>query len=238
MPIGKGYTLLDRAIAECAYAGCHTIWITVNDNWQNLIKKRIGDYVEDPKYIRRTFDKFPEDSKRRIYVYYVPELVKFRRQRYGEAWGVINSAVFATRMSFGVGYFTMPSTYYAAFPMALYDPSIIGNHRANIKNGKTLYIEHEGQSIMTGHKMGFTFDYQQLRDINALLGMRRLTGNLSYKDVFKPLKFEGVDPITLPWYNEPHDWDGYMDYMVSEHVLTKPDIFMKKAVVNRIRSCE
>jgi hypothetical protein len=238
MPIGKGYTLLDRAIAECAYAGCHTIWITVNDSWQNLIKKRIGDYVMDPKYNNRTMDRFPEDSKRRVYVYYVPELAKYRKVRYGEAWGVINSAIYATRVSFGVGYFTMPSSYYAAFPMSLYDPVIVGAHRSDIKNNKGFYLEHEGRSIKTGDQMGFSFDFKDFKRSNQSIGQRKIHGRMSYKDVFHGFNFTDVDPTSLEWYNEAHDWDGYTDYIASEHLLVKPDIFMKKPVVSRIRSCE
>ena len=32
MPIGPAYSLLEAAVVECAYAGCKSIWIVVNDD--------------------------------------------------------------------------------------------------------------------------------------------------------------------------------------------------------------
>jgi len=232
MPIGEGYTLLERAVYECAMAGCHTIWITVNDDWQKLIKKRIGDYVEDPLYLNRVMDRWPSESKRRIYIYYVPELARYRTARYGDAWGIINSAIYATRVAFGVGSYTVPSSYYAAFPMGLYEPELVRQHRQDIKNENKFYIEHDGNSIKTGHKMGFSFSYEDMREINCELGKRRLTGNLSFTDVYNKLDFSGVDPTPAPWYNEIESWPDYAEYMASNNKLDKPDIFCKAPVAN------
>ena len=62
MPIAPNYTAVERAVVECAYAGCSTIWIVVSDEMEPLIRYRIGDYVQDPVYLYRNFDKFPFQS--------------------------------------------------------------------------------------------------------------------------------------------------------------------------------
>ena len=53
-PIGKNYLAVERAVLECAYAGCETIWIVCHDDMQPLIKHRLGEYVLDPVFLQRT----------------------------------------------------------------------------------------------------------------------------------------------------------------------------------------
>ena len=42
--IGEKYLALERSIAECAFAGCESIWICVDDDVQPIIKKHVGEY--------------------------------------------------------------------------------------------------------------------------------------------------------------------------------------------------
>ena len=42
-PIAPDFSLLEAAVAECAWAGCDTIWIICNDDIGPLVKKKIGD---------------------------------------------------------------------------------------------------------------------------------------------------------------------------------------------------
>ena len=48
MPIAPNYYAVERAVLECAYAGCKTIWIVANDDTTPLIRHRLGDYIQDP----------------------------------------------------------------------------------------------------------------------------------------------------------------------------------------------
>ena len=43
MPIGPSYSLLEASIVECAYAGCKSIWIVVNDDIGPLLRKTVVD---------------------------------------------------------------------------------------------------------------------------------------------------------------------------------------------------
>ena len=56
--IAENYTALERAVFECACAGCESIWVTVNDDWMPLIRKRIGEYVFDPVFYYRQYENF------------------------------------------------------------------------------------------------------------------------------------------------------------------------------------
>ena len=53
-PIAQNYLAVERAVVECAYAGCETIWIVCHDDMQPLIRYRLGEYIQDPVYLFRT----------------------------------------------------------------------------------------------------------------------------------------------------------------------------------------
>ena len=69
MPIAPNYTALEHAVVECAWAGCETVWIICNDDVSPLIRHRIGDYILDPVWANRTFDRFPSESKKIIPIF-------------------------------------------------------------------------------------------------------------------------------------------------------------------------
>lgn len=48
MPIAQNYTAVERAILECAWAGCETIWVVCNQDISRVLKNKIGEFVYDP----------------------------------------------------------------------------------------------------------------------------------------------------------------------------------------------
>ena len=88
MPVAQNYTAVERAVVECAYAGCRTIWIICNDDTSPLVRYRIGDWVEDPVWIGR-MSKFPSDERKQIPIFYVPVHPKDRDRRDCLAWSII-----------------------------------------------------------------------------------------------------------------------------------------------------
>ena len=71
MPIGPGYSIVESAVAECAWAGCKSIWIVVNHDFSAYIRKRLGDWCLDPVWAHRSHDYNIGVSKRKIPIYYV-----------------------------------------------------------------------------------------------------------------------------------------------------------------------
>ena len=69
MPIGINYMAIQKAIVECACAGCDTIWIVCHRNMQPLIKKYIGTKTVDPKslFVRGLL---PSRVRKNIQIYY------------------------------------------------------------------------------------------------------------------------------------------------------------------------
>ena len=72
MPIGPDYLAVERAVAECAYAGCDTIWIVCSDDVTPLIRHQIGEKIQDPVYNYRHFEINKGEVKKPIRIYYVP----------------------------------------------------------------------------------------------------------------------------------------------------------------------
>jgi hypothetical protein len=77
MPIAPNYVAAERAILECAWAGCETIWVVCNQDISRVLKNKIGEFVYDP--VRSYFEhKTPEGFNtvmfKKIPIYYVPIL--------------------------------------------------------------------------------------------------------------------------------------------------------------------
>ena len=66
LPISLNYLAIERAVTECAYAGCDTIWIVCDDDTTPLIRYALGDLVYDPIYVNRTRAMFPLEDRRFI----------------------------------------------------------------------------------------------------------------------------------------------------------------------------
>ena len=62
-PIAANFLAIERAVLECATAGCETIWIVCPSDMQPLLKYRLGEMVQDPVWISRKFDVFPSEGK-------------------------------------------------------------------------------------------------------------------------------------------------------------------------------
>ena len=68
-PIAPNFLAIERAVLECATAGCETIWIVCPSDMQPLLKYRLGEMVQDPVWISRKFDVFPSESRKQIPIY-------------------------------------------------------------------------------------------------------------------------------------------------------------------------
>ena len=70
-PIAQNFLAIERAVLECATAGCETIWVVCPSKMQPLIKYRLGEMVEDPVWVGRKHDYFPSESKKAVPIFYV-----------------------------------------------------------------------------------------------------------------------------------------------------------------------
>ena len=255
IPVGDNYTAIERAVFECACAGCESIWITVNDDFAPLIKDRLKDYVYDPVWFFREYDVFPTENQKLIPIFLVPQMVKYRKKRDSPGWGIINSALYANMVGKQISQYNTPNLFYAAFSHGIYNPRELIKHRRVISNEKVV-ITYDDKNIYNGNRVGFTFDQADISAIKSYIikngtKLHKVVGdntsdnfleklpaserysarNFSLAEVFSPLKKDEHREIKLLWYHEIDSWHNYRKYMRSDNYLVRPKIFAGKRLL-------
>tara|TARA_Y100001938_G_C8097644_1_gene439199 strand:- start:800 stop:1684 length:885 start_codon:yes stop_codon:yes gene_type:complete len=260
MPIDQNYTAVERAVYECAMAGCHTIWVIANHDMQPLIKNRVGEWIQDPVWYGRKHDRYPTESRKEIPVYYVPIHPKDRDRRDSLGWSILYGAYASYTTSNSISNWLVPHKYYCAFPYGVYEPSVIREYRAEIASRDTsLIIQYQDKTVKDNEYLGFTFngeDFKRCRNyVNEVTtksyhppkqGDRYPTERLSAEDrwsarhfdlqtVFKQLTLEKKQIISLPWYFPINSWSNYKEYIASDYSIIVPsDSFRKTTKRNKL----
>jgi len=184
MPIAPDFSLLEAAVAECAWAGCDTIWIICNDDIARLIKHKIGDFVGDPVWSHRKFDRFPNESKRQIPVYYVPVHPKDRDKRDCLAWSVLHGALTVFKISDELSRWVIPNKYYVSFPYGHFPAWQLREHRKTISSSKNIYLTSEGKSMKNNYYCSFTFGKDEFIEFRKVIrsGTGRWRPGIDYKE--------------------------------------------------------
>ena len=234
MPIAPDYLAVERAVVECAYAGCETIWVVCNDDMQPLIRYRLGDVIYDPVLMGRKFSSIPADERKPITIYYVPVHPKDRDKRDCLAWSVLYGALSAYSISNFISKWVTPDRYYTAFPYGVYEPEILRKHRKDISSRRDFFLSYKDKTVRDGEYLGFTFDadgFFRYRDTvrqegtgvrvpgqigipteNLPLEKRWSARHFSLDKVFKSAKIEEAIKIELPWYKKIDNWETFCAY--------------------------
>ena len=157
MPVAQNYLAVERAVVECAYAGCKTIWIICNDDIQPLIRYRLGDMVEDPVWSYRYMDPQPGKSKKAIPIFYVPIHPKDRDKRDCLAWSVIHGALTSLKVSSQLSKWVSPDKYYVSFPYGVFPVEELREHRKLISSKNNFYVIVDNKSVADDYYCSFTF---------------------------------------------------------------------------------
>lgn len=206
--VAEDYTAIERAVMECAWAGCRTIWLCVDSDVEPIIRKRIGDYVEDPVYIWRKYEwktdpetgqeDRPTDFKKYIPVYYVPTLPKERGKIDSYGWGLITSARAAIAVGSQIGEMLQPTRFYAAFPYGVYDPGLVRAHRPAIASGP-FALRHAGETFKDGKHLGFTLEPEDIRAAVADIRSRSTRQFISNEELKPGESVIGKPATRLPF---------------------------------------
>ena len=244
-PIANNYLAVEHAVAECAYAGCRTVWIVCHDDMQPLIKHRIGQYMRDPVYIKKGhFAKFPKQHYKDIPVFYVPIHPDDRDKRDCLAWSVIHGAYIADWVSRGLSNWLAPRKFFVSFPYGVNNFKDILKHRKEITTDNRNVFSFEGKTIEDGLFLPFTFNMEDLKkfkqrvrakevrthrvdetsEMKNRYGLVRLpseeryTGRfLSLEDVFCFGDLKEEEIYTVDWYYDISTWEGFCEYISSSH---------------------
>lgn len=245
MPIAPNYLAVERAIYECAMAGCETIWVVCHKETTPLIRHRLGDYIYDPTLnygILRKYHKRPEQALKRVPIYYLPIHPKDRGIRDGLVWSIIYGFKKAFHISRMFSKWATPSKYYVSFPYAVYSPIFIKEHRQIISSKKSVFFQTpEGKTAKDGEFISFTFDSWEYSDYRKsyleaetrrwkngkwengkfvgeeLPPEERYNGDKIPLDKFlESAKVSEDNTFQIPWHYNISSWDKYCDFLSSK----------------------
>jgi hypothetical protein len=240
MPIAKGYSLIESSVVECAWAGCKSIWIVVNDNFAPYIRKKMGDWVFDPVFNDRKFDPIPQESRRRIPIFYVPVPLKHRNKIDSLSWSVIHGALTAFKLTSNLTRWATPSKYYVSFPHSYVNPFQLREHRKTISGSKNVYLSSEGKCFKDGYFSSFTFfkdDWLEFRRVvrtstgfrvpgtspidNQFLPVEeRWSGRwFEIQKVFDPLNLDEAVEIPVYEFFNIRSWEEYANFISASRKL-------------------
>jgi len=242
-PIGQNYLAVEKAVFDCAMAGCDTIWLVCPKDMQPLIRYRLGDYVVDPikYYIGAKFGNFPKVSE--LPIYYCPIEPKDIDRRDCLSWSIITGAQYAYRVGKQISRWTTPDRYFVSFPYGMFTPYYMSDVRAKISSNNPFCVSHEGKNFKDGLYLPFTFtpeDFLICRrkfrkneakgydaDTVRLPASERYTGRYFTHDfVFDDVDLENACVLDIPWYYDISSWDKLKTWLGSENKLDKPPKFL------------
>tara|TARA_R100001015_G_C4631984_1_gene194994 strand:+ start:2119 stop:3015 length:897 start_codon:yes stop_codon:yes gene_type:complete len=243
MPIGPGYNLIEAAVVECAWAGCKSIWIVVNDDIAPIIRKTIGDFCGDPVWANRKFDPHPGMSKRRIPIYYVGINPKDRYRRDCISWSVIQGSLSAFKILTSISEWMEPSKYYVSFPHGYFTPWQLREHRKIINSSKNTIISFNNKTVLNDNFCSFSFGKDEWIEFRKIIRSgtgKRVPGShpddellLDPKErwsarffgidkVFEPLKESSPYEIKVDNYFNVRNWEEYLTFLnISRDLVIK-----------------
>ena len=241
-PIREGYLAAERAVYECAIAGCDSIWIVCSDDVAPLLKTRIGDYILDPKYFKqKDFVKRKDYHEKWIPIFYTPISMKDRDRRDSLGWSILHGALTSFVISNKMSRWVSPTKYFVSFPYGIYNPDILKNHLDTIRGPESFYLSHEGETVKDNKYLAFTFFPEDWSKIkwhvkNACTGGNKkipAQERWSSKD-FTLDKIFDIDVLSLDNVVEVEEyysldkWDSLLQYYASNCTIPRPSKkFMK-----------
>ena len=243
MPIGQNYLAIEKAVFDCAMAGCDTIWLACPKDIQPLLRHRLGDYVVDPYYYYKElqFGKYPKIKE--IPIYYVPIHPKDDGRRNSLAWSIFTGAHNAWVVSRKMSRWIAPDKYFVSFPYGMFSPYYMRGFRTKIRSEVPFAASFEGKTFKDGLFLPFTFDGEDYiatrkrfrtkekrtkdKDFKPIPVEERFSGRFfSHDYIFKGIKQKDLAILELPWYYDVSSWEKLKIWFSSDNTLDKPKDFI------------
>lgn len=241
-PISPNYTLIENAIYECAWAGCDTIWIVVNDDMAPLLRHRIGERIQDPIYVTNKFATAQKNYQKHIPIFYVPIHPKDRDKRDCLAWSVLHGAVSCLKISDFLSKWIKPDKYYVSFPFSVFNSFDLRQHRRKIRSKNNFYVTKNGLSVEDNLYASFTFGKEEFVKYRRIIrqkgtGMydrsspkdergihterlpieeRYSARHFDLQDVFIDLDVSEDNSVEPSWYYDIGSWEQYCVFLSTE----------------------
>ena len=248
LPIEVGFTCIQRAVHECAVAGCNSIWIVANQDMAPIVRKVVGEWTYDPVHYHNTLaGKFVKEYRKEIPIYYTGIRDKDRDRRDSYGWSVLHGIHSAWWATFKISKWTIPEKYFVSFPMGVYEYKTLRKNRRLIScRDQNYFSTFNGQTVKNNLPLSFTMRKEDFiicrRNVNKLTtreylppleGEQYPAGKRPFADRWSARWFdfdvvfdktEEKDSLKheLEWFYDISDWDGYREYLGSEHTVEVP----------------
>lgn len=241
-PIAEDVLAVERSVHECAQVGCDSIWIICNDDTAPLVKKRLGDYVANPKiYEDWKYKKFPDGQVKHIPIFYTPVLQKHRNRTDTVGWSVLHGALTSFIVSSKISKWVVPSSYYVSFPYGIYNLKSMNSFRGEIRGGKKIYGSFEGKTVRDGLYLPFSFTPEdwllfrrQLNEANTggnknlSIEERWSARNFTLDKIFKHDKISIDNKVEIRAYHALDSWEELREFYKSDVKIHKMSKNMNK----------
>jgi hypothetical protein len=183
MPIAPNYPALEHAVYVAAWAGCESIWIVVSADKLQIVKKLIGDYVNDPvELVNDRPGRTVQNHKgKKIPVFFISPQPRDRVRYRGLVWSILWGATVAQHVSRKVSWWLEPDSYFVSFPQGLFSYNLLREHRrSDISSKHRFYVSYKGRTVRNGLHLPFTFRSYDLRRFKVAFKMQT-TSKYEYK---------------------------------------------------------
>lgn len=235
IPIAPNYLAVERAVFQCALAGCETIWVVAHKGVQPLLRKRVGDIIIDPESTFAHFSNFK--SLKEISIYYVPIHPRDREKRDCLGWSALYGADSAYRISNFISKWIAPEKFFVSFPYGIIDNESIKDNRRFLATTGNVTFMSNGKTVKDNLHLPFTFDandFFKCRDMVKHRQAREWGDNRKgkYYDlsmVFSELNTNDAHKVETAWFHDISSWEKYKNYMSSAEcgIYTRPDTLFK-----------
>ena len=247
LPVDMGFTAIQSAVSACAIAGCKTIWIVANQDLAPIVRKCVGDWVQDPVYYNRTKVRFYKELRKEIPIYYVPINDRDRDRRDSYGWSVLHGVNSAWWVSNKISKWLVPEKYFVSFPMAAYDIYSLRERRREIADTKAnFFLTYENKTVKDNMVLPFTMkgeDFIQCRrKVNKKttreylppspgekypsqklpLSQRWSARNFGFDLIFEKVDANAPHVAELEWFYDMSAWEEYRKFLGSGNVIKKP----------------
>jgi hypothetical protein len=240
LQIGPNYMAVERAVAECVWAGADSIWVVVGDEVQPLIRKRLGEYLLEPIGLEKQKPK-----EKRIPIYYCPITVWDRDMRDSHAWAALHGCYIADKISGRISNWTRPELFYIAWPFGIYDPERIRQHRNQIRDRKykkCSLLSYNGLTVKDGEYLGFTIKWSEAKRLRKRVWHKQTLKSgwngeyiepedrysarwFQVEDIFDDLDDSEYEIIEVEEYSRIEDWNTYLKCLNDVKIEKNYDIF-------------
>ena len=257
MPVGDGVTLLESCVLNCLNYGVDSIWITVNDDQLPYAKKCLGEMGYDPVRFYDPFSINKKDQRKRVSIYFVPTLTKYRDYCDNYTFGFINAGLTAKKVYGHISKHCEPDYYFLSSPFGALDYKEIRANRKKYKSGnrQSLFTNCD-KSALSGDHLPLCINKQTLINlekhvlsnstkmyksseqlsksgipVELLPREERYRGKkLSMKEVYGCLDKEQFDCYDLSWFYNVTSWQDYREYISSGKEVKRTNILRRDYV--------